>query len=145
MNNKWLIENICVYQCSSVVKKMKKLLFEDLTYKIIGCAIEVHKYLGPGFLESVYEDALCYEFNREKLLFERQVFLDVKYKDVVFEKRFKADILVDNSVIVELKAQKCLTDVDEAQLLNYLKVTGLRVGLLFNFGGTKLEKMRRII
>ncbi len=122
-----------------------KLLFENLTYKIIGCAIEVHKYLGPGFLESVYEDALCYEFTNEYLPFERQVFLDVKYRDVVFEKRFKADILVDNSVIVELKAQKCLTDVDEAQLLNYLKVTGLRVGLLFNFGGTKLEKMRRII
>ncbi len=124
---------------------MKKLLFEDLTYKIIGCAIEVHKYLGSGFLESVYEDALCYEFRNEKFLFERQIFLDVKYKDVVFEKRFKADILVNNSVIVELKAQKCLTDVDEAQLLNYLKVTGLRVGLLFNFGSTKLEKMRRIV
>ena len=122
-----------------------KLLYEDLTYKIIGCAIEVHKYLGPGFLESVYEDALCYEFAKERLPFERQIFLDVKYKDVVFEKRFKADILVDNCVVVELKAQKCLTEVDEAQLLNYLKVTGLRVGLLFNFGSTKLEKMRRII
>ena len=125
--------------------KMMKLLYEDLTYKIIGCAIEVHKYLGPGFLESVYEDALCYEFAKERLPFERQIFLDVKYKDVVFEKRFKADILVDNCVVVELKAQKCLTEVDEAQLLNYLKVTGLRVGLLFNFGSTKLEKMRRII
>ena len=124
---------------------MMKLLYEDLTYKIIGCAIEVHKYLGPGFLESVYEDALCYEFAKERLPFERQIFLDVKYKDVVFEKRFKADILVDNCVVVELKAQKCLTEVDEAQLLNYLKVTGLRVGLLFNFGSTKLEKMRRII
>ena len=130
-----------------MVKKnvLKNLLFEDLTYRIIGCAIEVHKYLGPGFLESVYEDALCYEFTKEKLPFERQVFLDVEYKNVVFEKRFKADILVDNSVIVELKAEKCLTEVDEAQLLNYLKITGLRVGLLFNFGSEKLEKMRRIV
>ena len=71
--------------------------------------------------------------------------MDVKYKDVVFKDRFKADILVDNSIIVELKAQKCLTEVDEAQLLNYLKVTELRLGLLFNFGSERLEKMRRIL
>ena len=124
---------------------MSKLIFEKLTYRIIGCAIGVHKYLGPGFLESVYEDALCYELSKEKIDFERQLFLDVKYKDEVFKNRFKADIVVDNSIIVELKAQKCLTEVDEAQLLNYLKVTELRVGLLFNFGNERLEKRRRIL
>ena len=121
-----------------------KFLYEDLTRRIIGCAIQVHKYLGPGFLESVYEDALCYEFGLAEIPFLRQVFLDVRYRDTVFEKRFKADLMVDEKVIVELKATKALTAVDEAQLLNYLKVTGVRVGLLLNFGGKTLEKMRRI-
>lgn len=123
---------------------MGKYLYEDLTFKIIGCAIEVHKHLGPGFLESVYEDALCYELKSKKIPFESQGYLDVHYKDVVFERKYKADILVDRKVIVELKATKTLTENDEAQLLNYLKVTGLRIGLLFNFGSDKLEKIRRI-
>lgn len=124
---------------------MGKYLYEDLTYQIIGCALEVHKYLGPGFLESVYEDALCYELELEKIPFERQVYLDVHYKDVIFEKKFKADILVGSKIIVELKAAKNLTENDEAQLLNYLKLTGLRIGLLFSFGSDRLEKMRRIL
>lgn len=123
---------------------MGKYLHEDLTYKIIGCAIEVHKYLGPGFLEAVYEDALCYELKVQRMLFERQVYLDVRYKDITFEKRFKADIIVDGKILIELKAIKKLTENDEAQLLNYLKVTGLKIGLLFNFGGDRLEKIRRI-
>ena len=121
-----------------------KLLYTDLTHKIIGCAIQVHKYFGPGFLEAVYEDALCYELRLARIPFERQVYLDVCYRDTVFEKRFKADLMVDEKVIVELKATKALTAVDEAQLLNYLKVTGVRVGLLLNFGGETLEKKRRI-
>jgi len=124
---------------------MGKYLYEDLTYKIIGCAIEVHKYLGPGFLEAVYEDALCYELKLMKIPFERQVYLDVHYKDTIYENRFKADILVDSKIIVELKAMKKSTENDEAQLLNYLKVTGLRIGLLFNFGSEKLDKIRRIV
>lgn len=74
---------------------MAKFLYEDLTYRIIGCAIEVHKYLGPGFLEA-----------------------DVRYKDITFEKRFKADIIVDGKILIELKAIKKLTENDEAQLLN---------------------------
>lgn len=123
---------------------MGKYLYEDLTYRIIGCAIEVHKYLGPGFLEAVYEDALCYELKVQRMLFERQVYLDVRYKDITFEKRFKADIIVDGKILIELKAIKKLTENDEAQLLNYLKVTGLKIGLLFNFGGDRLEKIRRI-
>lgn len=111
---------------------MGKLLYEDLTYKIIGAAFEVHKELGPGYLESVYEDALCYE-------------LDVRYKDIVFERKFRADILVEEKVLVENKAVKALTKQDEAQLLNYLKTTQLKVGLLFNFGSGELEKIRMIL
>jgi GxxExxY protein len=116
-----------------------------LTYKIIGAAIEVHKILGPGYLESVYEDALCYELEALDIRFQRQVDLDVKYKNVVFKRKFKADLLVEGKVLVENKAITTLTASDEAQLFNYLKTTGLRVGLLFNFGSSKLQKIRRIV
>ncbi|HAD81774.1 MAG: hypothetical protein A2509_03325 [Candidatus Edwardsbacteria bacterium RIFOXYD12_FULL_50_11] len=125
--------------------KRVDLLFEDLTYKIIGAAIEVHKILGPGYLESVYEDALCYELEALDIRFQRQVDLDVKYKNVVFKRKFRADLLVEEKVLVENKAITTLTASDEAQLFNYLKTTGLRVGLLFNFGSSKLQKIRRIV
>jgi GxxExxY protein len=116
-------------------KKKVDLLYEEITYKIIGAAIEVHKVLGPGYLESVYEDALCYELEKYDVRFERQVELDVTYKDAVFRRRFKADLIVEEKVLVENKAITALSSSDEAQLFNYLKTTGLRVGLLLNFGG----------
>jgi len=100
--------------------------------------------LGPGYLESVYEDAFCYELDLLKFLYRRQVDLDVQYKDVVFKHRFKADLIVDEKVLIENKAIKKLTNQDEAQLINYLKTTGIRVGLLFNFGAEKFEMLRRI-
>ncbi len=121
------------------------LLFEDLTYAIIGAAIEVHKVLGPGYLESVYEDALCYELEALNINFQRQMDLDINYKNVVFTRRFRADLLVEEKILVENKAIKTLTVSDEAQLFNYLKTTGLRVGLLFNFGSSRLQKVRRIV
>ena len=123
---------------------MKKLLYENLTYKIIGAAREVYKVLGPGYLESVYEDALCYELDLLDIPYQRQIDLDVQYKTVVFERRFRADLLVDNKVVVENKAIKKVTNQDEAQLINYLKTTSLRLGLLFNFGAAKFEMIRRI-
>jgi GxxExxY protein len=123
---------------------MGKLLYEDLTYKIIGAAQEVYKELGPGYLESVYEDALCYELDVRNIAYQRQIDLDVKYKDVIFEKRFRADLLVEDMVLVENKAIKAVTNQDEAQLINYLKTTRLKVGLLFNFGADKFEMVRRI-
>ncbi len=123
---------------------MSKLLYEDLTYKIIGAAKEVYKELGFGYLESVYEDALCYELSLININYQRQVELDVYYKNVVFEHRFRADLLVENRVLVENKAVKQITVQDEAQLINYLKTTRLRVGLLFNFGAEKFEMFRRI-
>ena len=115
-----------------------------MTYKIIGAGREVHKELGPGYLESVYEDALCYELKSLKIPFQRQQDLDVHYKDVVFERRFRADLLVDNKVLLENKAIKKITRQDEAQLINYLKTTNLRVGLLFNFGGDAFEFIRKV-
>ena len=123
---------------------MGKLLYEALTYKIIGVAQGVYYELGPGYLESVYEDALCYELEVLKISYQRQVDLDVHYKDVVFERRFRADLLVDGKVLVENKAVKKLTTQDEAQLINYLKTTGIRAGLLFNFGADEFEMLRRI-
>lgn len=129
----------------STEKKKIELLYEETTYKIIGAAIEVHRELGPGYLESVYEDALCYELKKLEVHFERQVELDVKYKDTIFTRRFRADLIIDGKILVENKAVAALTPGDEAQLFNYLKTTGLRVGLLFNFGASKLEKIRRIL
>ncbi len=123
---------------------MSKLLYEDLTYKIIGAAQEVYNELGPGYLESVYEDALCYELDLRDLSYQRQIELDVHYKDTVFERRFRADLLIEGKVIVENKAIKTITNQDEAQLINYLKTTRLRVGLLFNYGAEKFEKVRRV-
>jgi len=122
-----------------------KLLYEELTYQIIGAAMEVHRILGPGFLEYVYEEALCYELKLGGIRFERQKDLDIRYKDIVIPKKYCADLLIDRKVIVENKAVSTLTDNDEAQLLNYLKATGLRVGLLLNFGTPSLQHRRRIL
>jgi GxxExxY protein len=121
-----------------------KLLYENLSYNIIGAAKEVYKVLGPGYLESVYEDALCYEQDLLGISYQRQIELDVHYKTVVFERRFRADLLIEKKILVENKAIKKITNQDEAQLINYLKTTKMRVGLLFNFGADKFEMIRRI-
>ncbi len=125
--------------------KMGQLLHEKLTFRIIGAAQEVYHQLGAGYLESVYEDALCYELDLTRIPFRRQVDLDVRYKDALFKGRFRADLLVDEKVLIENKAIRNLTSQDEGQLINYLKTTGLRVGLLFNFGASnRLQVLRRI-
>ena len=123
---------------------MSKLLYENLSYKIIGAAREVYNVLGPGYLESVYEDALCYELDLMDISYQRQIDLDVRYKTAVFEKKFRADLMVEDKVLIENKAIKKITNQDEAQLINYLKTTGLKLGLLFNFGAQKFEMLRRI-
>ena len=123
---------------------MNKRIYGDLTEKIIGIAYRVHRYLGKGFLESVYEDGFCYELEKDGFNFKRQVLLDVRYKEIVFKNKFKADLTVEDKVLIELKAEKSIGKADEAQLINYLKVTGIKVGLLFNFGADKLQIMRRV-
>jgi GxxExxY protein len=120
-------------------------LHEQLTHQIINAAMEVHRHFGPGFLESLYEDALCYELTLRSLVVDRQIDLDVRYKDLVLVGKFRADLIVNKLVLVENKASRGLTPQDEAQLLNYLKVAGIRVGLLFNFGKPSLEIARRIV
>ena len=122
---------------------MNKLIHANLTYRVIGAAREVYKILGPGYLESVYEDALCYEFDQLDIPYQRQIDLGVHYKKAVFERKFRADLLIENKVLVENKAIKIITNQDEAQLINYLKTTRLKVGLLFNFGAEKFEMLRK--
>ena len=123
----------------------EKWLYKDLTQEVIGAAMEVHRELGTGFLEYVYEEALCYELKLREIHFERQKELDIYYKDLLIPRKYKPDLIVENKVIVEIKATSGLTEVEEAQLLNYLKATKMRVGLLLNFGKKKLEMKRRIL
>ena len=126
---------------------MGKLLYEDLTNKIIKAAIEVHKILGPGLLESVYEECFVYELIRMDLSVKQQLSIPIKYKDIKLKTKYRIDLLVANKVIVELKSVEKLTPVHEAQLITYLKLSGVRVGLLINFNEKLLTNgiMRRII
>jgi len=110
---------------------------DKLTELIIGAAIEVHKVLGPGLLESIYEEALCHELALRGLKIQRQVGVDVKYKDKIIKGQ-RLDILVDKKVIIELKSLIKLPEVAIAQTLSYLKATELKRALLINFGEKKL-------
>ena len=109
-----------------------------LTQKIIGAAIEVHRTLAPGLLESFYEEALCHEFDLRGIKYLRQVEIDVIYKDKIIKGQ-RLDILVENEVIVEIKSLSKLPEVSTAQILSYLKATGLKRGLLINFGAKMLR------
>ena len=108
------------------------------------CEVIFTRALSPGYLESVYEDALCYELDLLNIAYQSQIELDVQYKSITFERKFRADLLVENKVLVENKAIKKITNQDVAQLINYLKTTSIKIGLLFNFGAQKFEMARRI-
>jgi GxxExxY protein len=110
----------------------------ELTYRIIGLAMRVHRRLGPGLLESVYEKCLCYELARADIPFQRQVPLPVHYDDVLLETGYTADVIVDNQVILELKAVERLLPIHEVQLVTYLRLTECRIGLLINFNTVSL-------
>jgi len=104
----------------------------EITEKIIGCAIEVHRNLGPGLLESIYENALCFELNQINVKYEKQLKIPIVYKGLSLGE-YRLDILVENEIIVEIKAVNRYDPVFEAQMLTYLKVTGKKLGLLMNF------------
>lgn len=106
---------------------------DQLTEKIIAAAIEVHKVLGSGLLESIYEEALCIELGLKGVSFQRQLAVDVAYKGHAIQGQ-RLDLLVENEVVVEVKSLRALPEVATAQLLSYLKATGLKRGLLLNFG-----------
>jgi GxxExxY protein len=111
----------------------------NLTVKIIGLAIEVHKALGPGLLESAYCECLAYEIHHSGLYVERQKALPIIYKDIKLDHGYRIDLLVENTLVLELKTVECFTDVHYAQILTYLKLGNFPVGLLINFH-TKILK-----
>lgn len=125
---------------------MNKEEINKLSGIILGSAIEVHRHLGPGLLESVYEVCLCKELGLRKINYTRQVSLPVKYKGDLLDAEYKIDILVENEIIIELKAVEVLLPVHEAQLLTYLKLADKKLGLLINFNVTKLvDGFKRMI
>jgi len=117
-----------------------KLLHEELTEAVIGAAIEVHRALGPGLLESAYEECLCHELHLRGIPFERQRPLPVQYKGVKLDCGYRLDLIVESKVIVEIKCVEHILPVHEAQLLTYLKMTGVRVGLVLNFNVSTLVR-----
>lgn len=119
---------------------------DPLTESIIGHAIEVHRQLGPGLLESAYEECLCYELKQSGLAYQRQVPLPVIYKTVRLDCGYRLDLVVEQSVILELKTVERLLPVHEAQMLTYLKLSGIRTGLLLNFNSAVLKDgLRRLV
>jgi GxxExxY protein len=105
----------------------------DLTAEIIGGAIEVHRALGPGLLESAYNECLAYELTNRGLFVQRELPMPIIYKEVELDHGYRMDLLVENKVVVELKAIECFTDVHTAQMLTYMKLGGYDLGLLINF------------
>ena len=124
---------------------MKTILFKGEVFAIIGCAIEVHRTLGSGFLEGVYGDALALELKKKDVPFERERRFPVVDKGVRFERGYTADMVCYDQIILELKAIDFLSKREQAQLLNYLEVTGMRLGLLINFGSHEKLEWKRMI
>jgi GxxExxY protein len=116
---------------------------DEITERVIGCAYTVANTLGPGFLEKMYENALAYELRKAGFAVQQQCSIQVRYGEIVVGE-YIADILVENSVLLELKAMNGLDDIQTAQCLNYLKATGLQVCLLINFGGPRVQ-VKRIV
>jgi GxxExxY protein len=112
---------------------VQKLRYEDLTKEIIGAAIEVHKAIGPGLLEGGYEECLCHELTLRNLHFERQLIVPISYKSVKMDCGYRLDLLVENTVILELKSVDRIHPIFEAQLLAYMRMLQKPVGLLINF------------
>lgn len=111
----------------------------DLSYKIIGCAFEVHRNLGPGLLESTYESCLCYELDKQGIKYERQKELTIDYKGITLTNGYRIDILVEGLIVIELKSVEALLPIHTAQILTYLKLSKHSLGLLINFNVTNLQ------
>lgn len=122
-----------------------KIIYKDESYKIINACIEVHKELGPGFLEQVYQEALEIEFNKQNIPYQKEKELTIKYKNVLLNKKYYADFVCFYKIIIELKALSGLTNDHMAQILNYLKATGFKLGIIINFGEMSLKYKRLVL
>lgn len=122
------------------------MIENELSKKIIGCALEVHKKLGPGLLESAYQECLFYELNNNGLSVEKEKPMPIVYKEIKLDHGYRIDLLVENLVVIEIKTVENFTDVHLAQTLTYLKLGGYKLGLLINFHVTLLKNgIKRII
>ena len=120
------------------------LLYKEESYEIIGAAMEVHKQLGNGFLEAVYQEALAIELKNRNIPFKKEYKLEVNYKGHILQKYYLADFVCYDKIIIETKAVKELIGIDESQVINYLKATDMKLGILINFGSHSLEYKRLI-
>ncbi len=118
----------------------------DLSERAIGLAMEVHRHLGPGLLESAYEECLCFEFAQAGIAYARQVPLPVVYKSVRLDCGYRMDLVIERQLVVEIKSLEALLPIHEAQMLTYLRLSGCRVGLLMNFNAVLLKDgLRRFV
>lgn len=125
---------------------MTELILENETFAVNGAAIEVHRVLGPGFLEKVYQEAMQFERNARGIPYEVEKPIDIKYKGQRLTQKYYAALICSGQIIVEMKAINQLSGKEDAQILNFLKATGLKVGLLFNFGSHgNMERKRLVI
>jgi len=124
---------------------MTGILYEQESFKIIGACISVHKELGSGFFEAVYQEALVIEFRNHRIPFEQEKSPEIYFKGIRLNKKYCADFICYDRIILELKALNKMTSEHEAQLLNYLKATGLKLGILINFGETSLKYKRLVL
>ena len=111
----------------------------QLSYDIIGCTYQVHKKLGPGLLESTYETCLCYELQKKGIQYERQKELNINYDGILLQNAYRIDLLVENKIMLELKAVDELKPIHTAQLLTYMKLSNIHIGLLINFNTVNLQ------
>jgi GxxExxY protein len=140
----YLIQTILFIRQNKYGGKMN-LVNEDLTYKIIGCCMEVHNNLGKGFNEIVYKDAVEYEFNQKNIFYKRESEFKIKYKNIVLSHSYFADFVVFDKIILEIKAVESITNSHIKQTLNYLAAAGLQLGLIINFGEDSLKHKRIIL
>ena len=124
---------------------MKNIVYKEESYSIIGACMDVHSELGCGFLESVYQEALEITFNEYRIPFIKEAEININFKNKVLDKKYYADFICYNKIILELKAVSALTEIHEAQVFNYLKATGYKLGILVNFAEKSLVYKRIVI
>ncbi len=132
-------KNLPLRTQSYTEKKLINMEINQITEKIIGCAIEVHKQLGPGLLESAYEECLFYELINKGLNVKKQLALPLVYKEIKLDAGYRIDLLVENKVIIEIKSVDAIADIHKAQLMTYMKLANIKLGLLINFNVTRLK------